>query len=70
VHGVFVTGSQGEFWAFSEAEKTTHLGNCCRRNQPACPGLRRFSCGNNREAVKLTRLAEKVGIDAVSVLTP
>ena len=70
VHGVFVTGSQGEFWAFSEAEKQRTWEVVVEETNQRVPVYAGSAAVTTREAVKLTRLAEKVGIDAVSVLTP
>jgi 4-hydroxy-tetrahydrodipicolinate synthase len=70
VHGVFATGSQGEFWAFSEAEKQRAWETVVEETNRRVPVYAGTAAVTTREAVRLTRLAEKVGIDAVSVLTP
>jgi 4-hydroxy-tetrahydrodipicolinate synthase len=70
VHGVFVTGSQGEFWAFSEVEKQRAWEIVVEETNRRVPVYAGTSAVTTRDAVRLTRMAEQVGIDAVSVLTP
>ena len=70
VHGVFVTGSQGEFWAFSAAEKQRTWEIVVEETNGRVPVYAGSAAVTTKEAVALTQLAEKVGIDAVSVLTP
>ena len=70
VHGVFVTGSQGEFWAFSAAEKQRTWEIVVEETNRRVPVYAGSAAVTTKEAVALTQLAEKVGIDAVSVLTP
>jgi 4-hydroxy-tetrahydrodipicolinate synthase len=70
VHGVFVTGSQGEFWAFSEVEKQRAWEIVVEETNRRVPVYAGTAAVTTRDAVRLTRMAEQVGIDAVSVLTP
>ena len=70
VHGLFAIGSQGEFWAFDPEEKRRILEVVVDETGgqvSVCGGTAAVS---TREAVALTRMAEKVGVDAVSILTP
>lgn len=70
VHGLFPTGSQGEFYALTADERRqvweVTLDQAAGR-VPVYAGTGAVTTG---EAVALARLAEKVGIDAISVLTP
>ena len=70
VHGVFATGSQGEFWAFSADEKRQVWEAVVDETNHRVPVYAGTAAVTTREAVALTRLAEQVGVDAVSVLTP
>jgi len=70
IHGLFALGSQGEFWAFDAAEKQRILELVVEETAgrvPVCAGTAALT---TREAISLTRMAERVGVDAVSVLTP
>jgi 4-hydroxy-tetrahydrodipicolinate synthase len=70
VHGVFATGSQGEFWAFSAEEKQRTWEIVVDETNHRVPVYAGTAAVTTKEAVALTQLAEKVGVDAVSVLTP
>ena len=70
VHGVFATGSQGEFWAFSMEEKKRAWEVVVEETNGRVPVYAGTAAVTTREAVALTQLAEQVGVDAVSVLTP
>lgn len=70
VHGVFATGSQGEFWAFSEAEKKRAWEIVVEETNKRVPVYAGTAAVTTREAIALTQTAEGVGVDAVSVLTP
>jgi 4-hydroxy-tetrahydrodipicolinate synthase len=70
VHGVFATGSQGEFWAFSADEKKRVWETVVDETNRRVPVYVGTAAVTTREAIQLTQAAEKVGADAVSVLTP
>jgi 4-hydroxy-tetrahydrodipicolinate synthase len=70
VHGVFATGSQGEFWALSEKEKQRVWEVVVDETNGRVPVYAGTAAVTTREAIALTKTAEKVGVDAVSVLTP
>ena len=70
VHGVFATGSQGEFWAFSAKEKQRTWEIVVEETSGRVPVYAGTAAVSTREAIALTRTAEKIGVDAVSVLTP
>lgn len=70
VHGVFAVGSQGEFWAFSEKEKQRVWEIVVEETNGRVPVYAGTAAVTTREAIALTRVAEKAGVDAVSVLTP
>jgi 4-hydroxy-tetrahydrodipicolinate synthase len=69
-HAVFATGSQGEFWAFSADEKRDIWETVVEAAHGRVPVYAGTAAVTTREAVALTTLAEKAGVDAVSVLTP
>ena len=70
VHGLFTIGSQGEFWAFDPEEKRRILEVVVDEAGGRVPVYGGTAAVSTREAVTLTRMAEEVGVDAVSVLTP
>jgi len=69
-HAVFAVGSQGEFWAFSASEKQRIWEIVVDEAAGRVPVYAGSAAVTTREAIALTRLAEKAGVDAVSVLTP
>ena len=70
VHGLFALGSQGEFWAFDPAEKRRFLEIVVHEVAGRVPVYGGTTAVSTRETIALTRMAEDVGVDAVSVLTP
>lgn len=70
VHGVFATGSQGEFWAFDAEEKRRIWEVVKEQAGGRVPVYVGTAALTTREAIALTQAAEKVGVDAVSILTP
>lgn len=70
VHGIFVLGTTGEFYALDEREKqeiTAAAVAHCKGRSPVYVGT---GAETTREAVRLTKMAEKEGADGVSVITP
>ena len=70
VHGVFAVGSQGEFWALSPDEKRRVWETVVDEARGRVPVYAGTVGVTTRETIELTRMAEKAGIDAVSILTP
>ncbi len=70
VHGVFAVGSQGEFWAFTPEEKKRVWEIVVDEARGRVPVYAGTVAVTTRETIELTRMAEKIGIDAVSILTP
>jgi 4-hydroxy-tetrahydrodipicolinate synthase len=70
VHGVFVLGSNGEFYAFDfenqkrAVEATVHHVN---KRMPVYAGA---SAITTKGCIKLAKMAEEAGADALTVLTP
>lgn len=69
-HAVFATGSQGEFWSFSADEKQLVWETVVEETAGRVPVYAGSAAVTTREAIALTRRAERAGVDAVSVLTP
>jgi 4-hydroxy-tetrahydrodipicolinate synthase len=70
VHGVFSVGSQGEFWALTPDEKRRVWEIVVEETRGRVPVYAGTAAVTTRETIELTRLAEKAGADAVSILTP
>lgn len=70
VHGVFVLGSQGEYFAMDPDEKKQVIDATLDVVQGRVPVYAGTGATTTREAVMLTRMAEDAGVDAVSVITP
>lgn len=69
-HGVFAMGSQGEFWALSPDEKQRVWEVVVAQAAGRVPVYAGTAAVTTRETISLTALAEKAGVDGVSVLTP
>jgi len=70
VHGLFAIGSQGEFYALTKEEKkriTEIVVDEVNKRVPVYIGTGAIT---TKEAVFLTKMAEKIGADAASVITP
>jgi 4-hydroxy-tetrahydrodipicolinate synthase len=70
VHGVFVLGTNSEFYALDEREKQEVIATTVAHVHKRVPVYAGTGAETTREAVRLTRLAEKEGADGVSVITP
>ena len=70
VHGIFVLGTTGEFYALDEFEKqavTAATVEHCSGRTPVYVGTGAESL---REVLRLTKMAEREGVQGVSVITP
>ncbi|MFO0925947.1 MAG: 4-hydroxy-tetrahydrodipicolinate synthase [Gemmataceae bacterium] len=70
VHGVFVLGTNSEFYALDEDEKRAVIATAVAHVHRRVPVYAGTGAETTREAVRLTRMAEKEGADGVSVITP
>ncbi len=70
VHGVFVLGTNSEFYALDEREKQEVVATAVAHVGKRVPVLAGTGAETTREAVRLTRMAEREGADGVSVITP
>src|SRR5207248_585249 len=70
VHGVFVLGTNSEFYALDEREKQEVIATAVAHVNRRVPVYAGTGAESTREAVRLTRMAEKEGADGVSVITP
>lgn len=70
VHGIFCLGTNGEFYALSKEEKVFVMKTVideAKGEIPVCVGT---GCITTKETVELTKIAEELKADAISVITP
>jgi 4-hydroxy-tetrahydrodipicolinate synthase len=70
VHGVFVLGTNSEFYALDDAEKQAVIATAVQHVRGRVPVFAGTGAESTREAVRLTRMAEREGVQGVSVITP
>ncbi len=70
VHGLFATGSQGEFWALTPEEKQRVWEIVLEEVDGRVPVYAGTGAVTTREVMELNRRAEAAGVDAVSIITP
>lgn len=70
VHGVFVLGSNGEFYAFDFENQKRAVEITVEHANGRVPVYAGASAVTTKECIKLAQMAESAGADALSVLTP
>src|SRR5271157_3195798 len=70
VHGVFVLGTNSEFYALDEREKQEVIATAVAHVNQRVPVLAGTGAESTREVVRLTKLAQREGADGVSIITP
>src|SRR5436190_12715723 len=70
VHGIFVLGTNSEFYALDEREKQEVIATAVAHVGQRAPVYAGTGAETTREAVRLTQMAEREGVAGVSVITP
>jgi len=70
VHGIFVLGTTSEFYGLDDIEKQEVMATAVAHVNKRVPVMAGTGAETTRESVRITRLAEKEGVDCVSVITP
>lgn len=70
VDGIFVGGTAGEFWALTVAEKKRLFEWAVLHVNNRVPVFASTGANTTREAAQLAEIAERAGVDGLSVLTP
>ena len=70
VHGLFVVGSHGEFYSLDRQEKKSIMEIAVDQAGGRVPVYVGTGAVTTREVIELNEIAEQVGADAVSVITP
>ncbi len=70
VHGIFVTGSQGESFALTADEKVAVWEAVLAAVNGRVPVIAGTGAITTRDTIALTQRAERAGVDAVAIVTP
>lgn len=70
VHGIFVLGTNSEFYALDEHEKQEVIATAVAHVNKRVPVLAGTGAESTREVIRLTKMAEREGADGVSIITP
>jgi 4-hydroxy-tetrahydrodipicolinate synthase len=70
VHALFVLGTTGEFYALDADEKQQVIAESLAHVNKRVPLVAGTGAETTRETVRLTKMAEREGVDAVAVITP
>lgn len=70
VDGIFVLGTNSEFYALDEKEKQAVIATAVAHVNKRMPVYAGTGAETTREVVRLTKMAEKEGADGVSIITP
>lgn len=69
-NGIFCGGTNGEFFVLNEAEKVAVAKACVEEVAGRAPVVAHIGEVSTRETIRLGQQIEKLGVDAVSVITP
>jgi 4-hydroxy-tetrahydrodipicolinate synthase len=70
VHGIFVLGTNSEFYALDEREKQEVIATAVEHVGKRAPVYAGTGAETTREVIRLTRMAQREGVQGVSVITP
>src|SRR5690348_15205628 len=70
VRGIFVLGTNSEFYALDENEKQEVIATAVAHVNKRVPVYAGTGAETTREAVRLTKMAEREKADGISVITP
>jgi 4-hydroxy-tetrahydrodipicolinate synthase len=70
VHGIFVLGTNSEFYGLDEREKQEVIATAVAHVNKRVPVFAGTGAESTRETVRLTKMAEREGADGVSIITP
>ena len=70
VHGIFAFGTNGESYALSEAEKVRVLEVVVEETKGRVPVYAGTGCVTTAETIKMSKKAQEIGADVLSVIVP
>ncbi len=70
VHGLFPFGTNGESYILNEKEKEEVLSAVIEENAGRVPVYAGSGCVGTRDTIRMSQMAESLGVDVLSVITP
>lgn len=70
IYGIFVLGTNGEFYALSEPEKLAVIKTAVEEVKGRVPVYAGTGCITTDDTVSLSKKAQDLGVDALSVISP
>lgn len=70
IHGLFCLGTNGEFYALDMEEKLEVIRIVLDENRGRLPVCAGTGCITTKDTIYLSRKAQELGVDAVSIITP
>ncbi len=70
VHGIFITGTTGEFYGLTHEEKKDLFQCAVDQSNSRVPVYAGTGAITTKESIQLTQIAESCNVDVVSILTP
>lgn len=70
VHGIFAFGTNGEGYILDEEEKERVLSVVIRSAACRVPVYAGTGCISTRDTIRMSRMAERMGADILSIITP
>lgn len=70
VHGIFPFGTNGEGYILSDREKEQVLAVCIDQVKGRVPVYAGTGCISTRDTIRMSRMAQAMGADVLSIITP
>lgn len=70
VHGIFIFGTNGEGYILTNEEKVKLMEVAVKEVNDRVPVYAMTGLTGTKETIRLTKKAEEIGVDAVSIVTP
>ncbi|SDE89405.1 4-hydroxy-tetrahydrodipicolinate synthase [Sporomusa acidovorans] len=70
VNGIFVLGTNGEFYALTQEEKIKIMEVAVAEVNGRVPVYAGTGCITTQATIKLSKIAKEIGVDALSVISP
>ncbi len=70
IYGIFVLGTNGEFYAMSESEKLSVIKIAVEETRGRVPVYAGTGCVGTKETVELSKKAKDLGADVLSIICP
>lgn len=70
VSGIFALGTNGEFYAFSQEEKIKIMEVAVDEVKGRVPVYAGTGCVTTQETIQLSKIAQQIGVDVLSVISP